>query len=281
MQRLDAAYHSTVLPPFPSCLLCGVVPFCFVFCYFDSRRNSKISLVVAQENARLELLGLQWVLTPNRNASRSADHRALMVLRWTVARPAFEAANPQWRAVSREPVPVGFLSQEMQMQLAIAAASPALVAAQGRQAAIALGMVAPAPAPAPAPQRQCMQMAAAPPRCSAQPASAHRPAPTYGQPSTAEAPPPAYGQPLAANGAPMQLQQQPQPVVHFDESYDQTSFGAPVCGQTAAFDQQQQQLQAGSVYAVVQLQPQPQPQVCYESRTATATDADFRAVLPN
>jgi hypothetical protein len=84
----------------------------------------------------------------------------------------FEAANPQCRAVSREPVSVDFLSREMQMQLSIAAASPDMVAAQGREAAAKLGWAAP-PQPQPPPsQRQSMEMAVAPPHGSAQP-SAH------------------------------------------------------------------------------------------------------------
>lgn len=236
VQRLDEAHDSTVFPVCPSCLLCGVIPFCCAVCFFDSRRTSKISLVVAQENARLELQGLQWVRTPIRNIYQ----RTLMVLQWTVARPAFEAANPQCRAVSREPVPVDFLSKEMQMQLTIAAASPALAAAQGREAAIALGMAPP--------QQQSMETAAAEAHCSAQPA------PTYAQPS--EAPPPAYSQPPPAYGAPpMQPQQQPQPVAYVQPVYGQPVYGAPVYGQPVACGQQQQ---ATPVYAVVQVQPQPQ-----------------------
>jgi hypothetical protein len=44
-----------------------------------------VALVVAQENARLEMQGLEWLRTPIRNA----QERTLMVLKWTVTRPAF------------------------------------------------------------------------------------------------------------------------------------------------------------------------------------------------
>ena len=263
VQRLDVAYHSTVFPVCPSCLLCCIIPFCCAVCFFDSRRSSKVALVVAQENARLELLGLEWLRTP----IRDAQQRTLMVLKWTATRPAFEAANPQCRAVSREPVPVDFLSREMQMQLTIAAASPEMVAAQGREAAAKLGWTAPPlgqPQPQPQlsqppPQRQSMEMAAAPPHGSAQPV-APQPAPGHGQSS--DPPPPVYSQPPPAYGAPpvqpqqqqqpQQPQQQPQPVVFVQPAYGQTAYGSSVYGQPAVFVQQQQ---AGPVF-VVQVQPQ-------------------------
>jgi len=77
----------------------------------------------------------------------------LMALQWTPERPAFEAANPQRRAVSRDPLPIDFMNPAMRMQLAVAAMSPELIALQGRQAAVQLGL-----APAPAPMHQSMEL---------------------------------------------------------------------------------------------------------------------------
>jgi len=140
VQRLDSAYNSTVFPDCPSCLLCCIIPFCCAVCFFDSRRSSKVALVVAQENARLEMQGLEWLRTPGPSATPRNGRS------WCcdeTRRGPHSRRPTRSRAISREPVSVDFLSREMQMQLSIAAASPDMVAAQGREAAANLGWAAP------------------------------------------------------------------------------------------------------------------------------------------
>jgi hypothetical protein len=127
----------------------------------------------------------------------------VMALRWNADRPAFEAANPQRRAVSREPPPVELMSPELRAQLALAAMAPELIAEQGRQAAIALGM-----APAfgaqgmPPPQQRTMGHSHGqppqPPQQSGPPAYGQ---PAYVPPSHAQQPP-AHGQQPAVYGQP-------------------------------------------------------------------------------
>ena len=172
---VDEAHTSTTVPALP----CAVTHFCLPFspvccmCYCASQRLQKLAEVAARENARLMPQGLEWIVTPNRHRSMGM----VMALRWNADRPAFEAANPHRRPVSREPLPIEFMPPELRAQLAMAAMAPQVFAMQAQQAA-AMGMAPPqsmgmsmgmgAPAAPLAPEHQFMEMPPYPPQQQSQ-----------------------------------------------------------------------------------------------------------------
>jgi hypothetical protein len=112
VHEMNEIMYSTHCPMFPCAFFC-CLPFACALSCCQSRRKEQLAAFIARQNLRMNPMGLEWIHTPLRMQHFQTD-RMLAALRWnTQTRPAWEANNPQRRAVSREVVPTCFQSMEM------------------------------------------------------------------------------------------------------------------------------------------------------------------------
>jgi len=163
------------------CMLTGVCSICTVL-YMEQQKTNladELERLRRHENQRLALMGLEWI-TPSRAQQPvlKYDVQVCWVLTWqSRARPQFEAANPERRAVSRELPPerladlhslalLSVLPQQQQQQSAPSPYNPQYHTPASAPQAQSMGMAMPS-APAAAahfahsPELQLVQLTSA------------------------------------------------------------------------------------------------------------------------
>jgi len=114
VHAVDSAYSKYHWPMFPcNCFTTTVGWMCVQMCCLSCRSKSLVR-VFTGENERLLSHGLRW-------DGGIPESAAIFVLSWTEKRASFEAANPQRRKITQQPLPWEFLDFQAQWAWALQA----------------------------------------------------------------------------------------------------------------------------------------------------------------